>query len=88
MMVCGKKSTEADTKAEVTHLQQLVDKGEQRKQALKAMGDYAATAEATSTLRGLRDKIARHRRFLEPIVLSCPFCRWNGGALFAATTTT
>lgn len=76
----------ADTAAEVAHLEHLLDEAEKRKQAFKAMGDYDATAEATNALRSLRDKIARDRRFLEPIVMSCPFCLWNGGALFATAT--
>lgn len=82
---CSNQSARAELETELSHLSDLVTKTEQRKLAFRAKRDYKSTAEATKTLHTVRGKIHSTRRSLEPLVMSCPFCLWNGSALFVAT---
>ena len=36
--------------------------------------DFQSSQKVSETLRALQDKIARAKRSLEPLVMSCPFC--------------
>lgn len=69
-----------EARAELTHLLELVAKTEQSKLnflSTKDKRDYRSIAAASETLNTLRAKVAKTRKFLEPLVMSCPFCLWS-----------
>ena len=76
------KNTSSGPEAEISRLEGLVAKTEERKRAFRAMRDYKSTVEATETFKSLLAEIAALRRSLEPVEMSCPFCLWRGAALF------
>lgn len=65
-------------------LEQSGETEERKKALIEGRGSRADILRASESLRNLHEEIAATRRFLEPLVMSCPFCLWNCTPLFIA----
>ena len=80
-----RQKTKAGWEEKARTLSGLAAETEEQKKALIAgRGSRADILEASERLKSIRDEIAATRRFLEPLVMSCPFCLWNCSPLFSA----
>ena len=68
-----------ERKDELARLEEFAMRVEEQKLCAR---DFQSSQKASETLRALRDKIAWAKRSLEPLVMSCPFCLWDGTKLF------
>lgn len=79
------QNTVAGWEEKARNLSRLAAETEERKRALIAeRGSRADILKANRRLKSIREEIAATRRFLEPLVMSCPFCLWNCSPLFSA----
>lgn len=77
------KKTVAEWEEKARNLSELAAETEERKKALRAgRGSPADILKASERIKSVRDEIAATRRFLEPLVMSCPFCLWSCTPLF------
>ena len=79
----SRQDTVAEWKEKVATLSELAAETEELKRTLRAgRGPRTKILEASERLRGINDQLATTRRFLEPLVTSCPFCLWTCEPLF------
>lgn len=76
------QSARAECDAELARLVESVSSITERKRAFRCMRDFKSTQEMSEALKTVQDKIARLKRSLEPVIMSCPFCLWDGATLF------